>query len=106
MKLKQELDAAKKTNEELTKSAEELKSKLALIEVENVKFKSDSETTEKNQKLIDNISSMFLPSEAEVIKNGDLLTIRLVNINFPQNRKPTLEPQLSSLLKNHKTLKG
>ncbi len=96
-KLKQDLDAAKKTNEELTKSAEELKGKLALIEVENVKFKTDSETTEKNQKLIDNISSMFLPSEAEVIKNGELITIRLVNINFPQN-KATLEPQYFSLL--------
>lgn len=97
IKLKQELDAAKKTNEDLTKSVEELKEKLALIEVENVKFKTDSETTERNQKLIDNISSMFLPSEAEVIKNGDLLIIRLVNINFPQN-KATLEPQYFSLL--------
>ncbi len=63
----------------------------------NVKFKADSEMLEKNQKLIESISSMFLPSEAEVIKNGDLITIRLVNLNFPQN-KATLEPQYFTLL--------
>lgn len=96
-KLVQDLDASKKANEALTKNAEEMQSKLALLEQENVKFKTDSETTEKNLKMIESISSMFLPSEAEVVKNGDLLLVRLVNLNFPQN-KATLEPQYFSLL--------
>ncbi|MDP2039396.1 MAG: OmpA family protein [Ignavibacteria bacterium] len=96
-KLTQDLEGAKKANENLTKAAEETQAKLALMEQENVKFKADSETSEKNLKLIENISTMFLPSEAEVIKSGDLLTIRLVNLNFPTN-KATLEPQYFSLL--------
>ena len=96
-KLSQDLDSTKKANESLTKALDEHKSKLALTEQENVKFKSDSETIAKNQKLIENVSTMFLPSEAEVIKNGDLLTIRLLHINFPQN-KTTLETQYFSLL--------
>ncbi|OGU67762.1 MAG: hypothetical protein A2279_04270 [Stygiobacter sp. RIFOXYA12_FULL_38_9] len=96
-KLTQELSVAKKETENLAKAAEETQAKLALMEQENVKFKTVSETTEKNLKLIETISTMFLPSEAEVIKNGDLLTIRLVNLNFPTN-KATLEPQYFSLL--------
>lgn len=96
-KLKQELDSEKKMYESLVKDAEEVKAKLAIMEQENVKFKSDSETVEKNQKMIESITTMFLPSEAEVIKNGDLLVIRLVNLNFPQN-KASLEPQYFSLL--------
>ena len=96
-KLTAQLDSSKKKIEGLNKAADEMKGKLAVIEQENVKFKADSEMLEKNQKLIESISSMFLPSEAEVIKNGDLITIRLVNLNFPQN-KATLEPQYFTLL--------
>lgn len=97
LKLTAQLDTAKKKIEGLNKVAEEMKSKLAVIEQENVKFKADSETLEKNQKLVESISALFLPSEAEVIKNGELITIRLVNLNFPQN-KATLEPQYFTLL--------
>ena len=89
-KLSKELAAA-------TKAKEELQGKVTVLEQENVKFKTDSEITESNQKLIESVSSMFLPSEAEVIKNGELLTLRLVNLNFAQN-KSTLESQYFSLL--------
>jgi OmpA-OmpF porin, OOP family len=96
-KLSAVIDSLRKANAILIKSGEEDRAKLALLEGENIKYKSQSDILAKNAKLLESISSMFLPSEAEVINNGDLIVIRLVNLNFPQN-KATLEPQYFTLL--------
>jgi OOP family OmpA-OmpF porin len=87
----------KKALEEASKSNEEYKTKFAQLETENVKFKSQSDVMEKNTQLVDSVSSLFLPSEAEVLKSDDLIIIRLVNIAFPTN-KSTLDPQYFNLL--------
>lgn len=96
-KLNASIDSLKRANEALVKAGEETLAKLAVLEGENIQFKTQSEILAKNEKLVASISSMFLPSEAEVIMNGDLIIIRLVNLNFPQN-KSTLEPQYFTLL--------
>jgi outer membrane protein OmpA-like peptidoglycan-associated protein len=84
-------------NGTLRTSLDDAKSKLAQLQTENVTYKAHSDVLEKNQKLIDSVSTFFLPAEAEVIKNDDLIIIRLVNIDFPAN-KATLEPQYFNLL--------
>lgn len=96
-KLNMESDSIKKTMEDLNKSIEEYKTKFAQLENESLKYKTQSQELEKNNQIIETASKSFLPSEAEVLRNGDLIIIRLVNIAFPVN-KATLEPQYFNLL--------
>ncbi|MEW6193775.1 MAG: OmpA family protein [Bacteroidota bacterium] len=98
------LDEAKKQNEQfaieisrLKKVNEENLAKLTVIESENIKFKTKAEQQAQNEQMIKSVSDMFLPSEAEVVRNGDLIVIRLINMNFPTN-KATLDPQYFNLL--------
>ncbi len=98
------LDEAKKQNEQLTieisqlkKNNEENLAKITVIESENIKFKSQADQQAQNEQMIKSVSDMFLPSEAEVVRNGDLIIIRLINMNFPTN-KATLDPQYFNLL--------
>jgi outer membrane protein OmpA-like peptidoglycan-associated protein len=85
------------TIDELKKTIEENKIKIAAIESENAKYKTQFAESEKNTKLIESVSTMFLPSEAEIVRNGDLIIIRLVNLIFPSN-KSSIDPQYFSLL--------
>jgi len=83
--------------DELKKTIEENKIRIAAIESENAKYKTQFAESEKNIKLIESVSTMFLPSEAEIVRNGDLIIIRLVNLIFPTN-KSSIDPQYFSLL--------
>jgi len=84
-------------SELLKKSVEEYKTKFGQLENESFKYKTQSQELEKNSQIIEATSQLFLPSEAEIIKNDELIIIRLVNIVFPAN-KATLEPQYYNLL--------
>ena len=95
-KLSSELDDLKKSIEELNKSVEEYKTKFAQLENENLKYKAQSQELDKSNQIIETASKLFLPSEAEIIRNGDLIIIRLINIVFPVN-KATLEPKYYDL---------
>jgi len=96
-KLATDSESLKSSLETANKSIEEFKTKFAQLESENVKFKAQSDIMEKNAQIIENVSKLFSPSEAEVNRNGDLIVIRLVNIVFPTG-KATLEPQYFNLL--------
>ncbi len=98
------LDESNKQNENLSSEIVQLKkineeylTKLSAIETENIKFKTQADEQAMNEQMIQSVSDMFLPSEAEVIRNGDLIIIRLINMNFPTS-KATLEPQYFNLL--------
>jgi outer membrane protein OmpA-like peptidoglycan-associated protein len=91
------LDSLNKSFGQLNTALEESKNKLAQMESENIGFKTQSEEMAKNQQIIDQVSKLFLPSEAEIVRNDDLIIIRLINIAFPSN-KATLEPQYFNLL--------
>ncbi|MCX6173231.1 MAG: OmpA family protein [Ignavibacteriales bacterium] len=95
-KLSSERDDLKKTIEELNKLVEEYKTKFAQLENENLKYKTQSQELDMSNQIIENASKLFLPSEAEIIRNGDLIIIRLINIVFPVN-KATLEPKYYDL---------
>ncbi|MBI5729934.1 MAG: OmpA family protein [Ignavibacteriales bacterium] len=95
-KLNMDSESLKKSIEELNKSAEEHKTRFAQLENESLRYKTQSQELEKNNQIIEKASNLFLPSEAEVIRNGELIIIRLVNIVFPSN-KATLEPQYYNL---------
>ncbi len=96
-KLNMDNESFKKSIEGLNKSVEEYKTKFAQLENESLRYKTQSQELEKSNQIIETASKLFLPSEAEIIRNGDLLIIRLVNIAFPAN-KATLEPQYYNLL--------
>jgi outer membrane protein OmpA-like peptidoglycan-associated protein len=83
--------------EELKKSIEEYKTKMIALEDENAKYKNQFAESEKNAQLIESVSTMFLPSEAEIVRNGDLIIVRLTNFIFPAN-KSSIDPQYFSLL--------
>jgi outer membrane protein OmpA-like peptidoglycan-associated protein len=85
------------TIDELKKTIEENEIKISAIESENAKYKNRFAESEKNTKLIESVSTMFLPSEAEIVRNGDLIIIRLVNLIFSTN-KSSIDPQYFSLL--------
>ncbi|MBM4171521.1 MAG: hypothetical protein FJ214_06610 [Ignavibacteria bacterium] len=95
--LSSQLTEVKSNYELLIKNYQEAQSKLSLIEGENIQFKAQSEEMQKNQKLVESIFTMFLPSEAEVFKSGDNVVVRLVNLIFAPS-KSTLDPQYFSLL--------
>jgi outer membrane protein OmpA-like peptidoglycan-associated protein len=95
--LSNQLTDIKNNYDALTKNFQEAQSKLSVLEGENIQFKTQSEEMQKNQKLIESIFTMFLPSEAEILKSGDNIIVRLVNLNFAPN-KSTLDPQYYSLL--------
>lgn len=96
-KLSTDVDSLKKVNDLLSKSRDELSNKIASIEVEKKEYKTKVEDQQKYKDLIAEITSLFLPSEAEVIRTGDLVTIRLVNFVFPAS-KATIDPQYYNLL--------
>jgi len=83
--------------EELKKSIEDYKTRVSSLEEENAKYKNQFAEAEKNTTLIESVSTMFLPSEAEIVRNGDLIIVRLVNLIFPAN-KSSIDPQYFSLL--------
>jgi len=83
--------------EELKKTIEENKIKISALESDNAKYKDQFDEAEKNSKIIESVTTMFLPSEAEIVKNGDLIIVRLVNFIFPAN-KSSIDPQYFSLL--------
>ena len=83
--------------EELKKSIEDYKTKISSLEEENAKYKNQFAETEKNTTLIESVSTMFVPSEAEIVRNGDLIIVRLINLIFPAN-KSSIDPQYFSLL--------
>ena len=83
--------------EELKKTIEVYKTKISSLEIENAKYKDQFAEAEKNSKLIESVSTMFLPSEAEIVRNGDLIIVRLLNFIFPAN-KSSIDPQYFNLL--------
>jgi len=95
-KLNVDNESLKKSIEELNKSVEDYKTRFAQLENESLRYKMQSQELERNNQIIEKASNLFLPSEAEVIRSGDLIIIRLVNIVFPSN-KATLEPQYYNL---------
>ncbi|TSA30623.1 MAG: hypothetical protein D4R68_00400 [Ignavibacteriales bacterium] len=95
-KLNMDSESLRKSIEGLNKSVEEYKTKFGQLENESFKYKTQSQELEKNNQIIETASQLFLPSEAEIIRNGELIIIRLVNIVFPAN-KATLEPQYYNL---------
>ena len=82
---------------ELNKSIEDYKTQIANVENEKAKLKTQLDESEKNAKLKESIYTMFLPSEAEIVRDGELMVIRLFNLIFPAS-KATLEPQYFNLL--------
>ena len=96
-KLSMDSETLRKTTDELNKSVEDYKTRFAKLENESQKYKTQSQELERNNQIIETASQLFLPSEAEIIRNDDLIIIRLVNIVFPAN-KATLEPQYYNLL--------
>lgn len=96
-KLNTDNESFRKSLDELNKSVDEYKTKFAKLENESLRYKTQSQELEKSNQIIETASKLFLPSEAELIKNDDLIIIRLVNIAFPTN-KATLEPQYYNLL--------
>lgn len=97
IKLTAQIDSLKKSNEALAKIRDELTVKIGSIEVEKSQYKTQVDDQQKIKEQIESISSQFLPSEAEISRNGDLIAIRLVNMNFPSN-KATIDPQYYNLL--------
>ena len=83
--------------EELKKSIEDYKIKITNVENEKAEIKTQLEELEKNTKLKESLYTMFLPSEAEIARDGELIVIRLINLIFPAS-KATLEPQYFNLL--------
>jgi OmpA-OmpF porin, OOP family len=90
-------DSLKKAGELLARERNELTQKIASIETEKSQYKTKVDDQQKLKDQIDSITSLFLPSEAEVMRNGDLMVIRLVNMNFPAN-KASIDPQYYNLL--------
>ena len=96
-KLSSELDDLKKSKDELNMYLEEFKTKYAQLENENLQYKAQSEELDKKNQIIDTVSKLFLKDEAEIIRNGNLIIIRLIGIDFPGN-KSTLDPKYYDLL--------
>ncbi len=96
-KLSLELDGLKKNIEELNKLVENYKTKCAQLESENLKYKTKELELEKNNQMIDSVAKLFMPTEAEVIRNGDIVIIRLISIAFPANAS-TIDPKYNELL--------
>lgn len=96
-KLIAQTDSLKKVSEELGKLRDELTLKIASIESEKSQYKTQVDESQKVKGQIESLKALFLPSEAEIVTSGDLVSIRLLNINFPAN-KAAIDPQYYNLL--------
>lgn len=92
-----QVDSLNKAYLELRKYADDLSIKMTAVEAEKTQFQTQVAGQTKFNELMNTVTSIFLPSEAEIIRTGDLISIRLVNINFPAN-KATIDPQYYNLL--------
>lgn len=91
------VDSLNKVNVDLRKYADDLTLKMSSVEAEKTQYQTQVAGQTKFNEALNSISAIFLPAEAEIYRTGDLLNIRLVNLNFPSN-KATIEPQYYNLL--------
>lgn len=96
-KLSAQIDSLKRVYAELQKYADDLTAKMTSVEAEKTQYQTQVAGQTKFTELMNSISTIFLPAEAEINRTGDLISIRLVNLNFPSN-KATIEPQYYNLL--------
>lgn len=97
IKLAANLDSLKRYSEALLKSRDELTVKIGSVEAEKSQYKTQVDVQQKLKDQIAAVTEMFLPSEAEINRNGDLISIRLLNLNFPA-KQATIDPQYYNLL--------
>ncbi len=97
LKLSADIDSLKKVNDALAQLRDELSVKLTNTEAEKSQYKTEVASQQKLKEQIAAISALFLPSEAEIVRNDNFIIIRLVNLNFPPN-KATVDPQYYNLL--------
>ncbi len=97
LKLAAKIDSLTRIYAELRKYADDLTVKMSSVEAEKTQYQTQVAGQTKFNELLSSISSIFLPAEAEIYRTGDLISIRLVNLNFPSN-KASIEPQYYNLL--------
>ncbi|MCB0392278.1 MAG: OmpA family protein, partial [Bdellovibrionales bacterium] len=84
--------------EETRKTASEKERKLTRLEIDNMGLNTKVRQELKLKNNLEFVQSMFSPDEAEVLRKGDDLIIRLIGVNFPvdkskvtDNSKPVLQ---------------